>query len=322
MKWRAGLVVLACLATTSCLSAAANKRFKEHVAEIETSYDESVAAIEARYRVNRRELLALRQKKVAVGDYYTPEAPVSEQPDLANFLATCDSLSAELVEHHNAGLDVSAHIQATKSCYAQYWDHGVNALARAYPAADLGWIEGNAEDTSSLLSVEQLFAYSHNRRIETHIAYRLGKLRRERDKALSDLDAIRDQALARAEEQREQDIAAKQREFAAILAAGMHGFQQSGQPSAAASSDGLTSPGQSPRCSSDFSCGAGHVCIKANYSSTGYCAQEVDEYGVPTFSLPDPDSVIPNIPSSGDCQFATDCPPGFTCETASGACLR
>ena len=57
---------------------------------------------------------------------------------------------------------------------------------------------------------------------------------------------------------------------------------------------------------------AGAKCVKAEYRSEGYCAKAVDQYGIPTFSEPNPNSVGPG--AQGQCQFSTDCPVGFQCE--------
>jgi hypothetical protein len=75
-------------------------------------------------------------------------------------------------------------------------------------------------------------------------------------------------------------------------------------------------------CKSDFNCGIGYTCVKANYAYEGRCAQVVDSTGVPTFNAPDPDSVGPKMPDPHDCDFDTDCPVGFRCEPKSGACFK
>lgn len=77
-------------------------------------------------------------------------------------------------------------------------------------------------------------------------------------------------------------------------------------------------------CWSDFGCGVGERCVKAPYRSQGYCAQEVNEYGTPTYAPPSTDSVMPG--AEGQCYFDTDCPVGFHCAkepgALSGACLK
>src|SRR5207245_2558553 len=62
--------------------------------------------------------------------------------------------------------------------------------------------------------------------------------------------------------------------------------QGSSQPAKA-----TTQSEQAKRCTSDYSCGYGAKCVKAEYRSEGYCAKAVDQYGIPTFSPPNPNSV-------------------------------
>lgn len=78
----------------------------------------------------------------------------------------------------------------------------------------------------------------------------------------------------------------------------------------------------SDECSSDFSCGVGYVCVKANFASRGRCAKAVDDVGVPTYQTPSLDSVGPKMPDPHDCDFDMDCPVGFRCEPKSGACIK
>lgn len=79
------------------------------------------------------------------------------------------------------------------------------------------------------------------------------------------------------------------------------------------------------RCTSDFQCGPGRVCVKpqGGFSLTGLCGTLVDEYGVPTYTVPAP---TPGPHSITACNFDLDCPMGFKCKKAgsdmSGVCIR
>jgi hypothetical protein len=61
--------------------------------------------------------------------------------------------------------------------------------------------------------------------------------------------------------------------------------------------------------------------VKALYSSSGYCAKAVNEYGNQTFNAPNVDSVGPNLRVNTSC-MRLGCPIGFSCDMNSGACLR
>jgi hypothetical protein len=71
-------------------------------------------------------------------------------------------------------------------------------------------------------------------------------------------------------------------------------------------------------CSSDYDCSYGEKCVKDQYESHGYCAQKVNKYGAPTFTLPDPESIGVRFDSS--CDSSLDCPVGFRCE--SNSCVK
>jgi len=77
-------------------------------------------------------------------------------------------------------------------------------------------------------------------------------------------------------------------------------------------------------CYSDYGCAYGSTCVKAPYHSEGYCAQAVNEYGIPTYAAPAPGSVMPG--GEGQCGFDADCPISFRCAiepgSLRGACLK
>ena len=69
-------------------------------------------------------------------------------------------------------------------------------------------------------------------------------------------------------------------------------------------------------CSSDFDCGIGHRCLKNFGELSGICAKTVNEYGSPTYDLPEIDSI--GVGQGGNCSFTTDCPLGFDCRKNAG----
>jgi hypothetical protein len=71
---------------------------------------------------------------------------------------------------------------------------------------------------------------------------------------------------------------------------------------------------QAVECVNDYGCPYGSTCVHDGTSS--YCAKKVNEYGVQTFSGPDPSSG--RIKTSG-CMFDTQCPPSYRCAKALGA---
>jgi len=75
-------------------------------------------------------------------------------------------------------------------------------------------------------------------------------------------------------------------------------------------------------CSSDFDCGIGSQCVKAPFESSGACMKSVDEDGVRQYNMPDLDSVGPNMNTSGECDFSTDCPVGFQCDSRLKVCVQ
>lgn len=74
-------------------------------------------------------------------------------------------------------------------------------------------------------------------------------------------------------------------------------------------------------CISDYSCGAGMMCIKQAYSSGGICVTAVNQFGIKTYPQPRPDSVNFQGTLQG-CKFPSDCPVGFSCNRDYEVCVR
>ncbi len=133
-------------------------------------------------------------------------------------------------------------------------------------------------------------------------------------------------------EQRQEEQGERQRRILRAIGAGLSAYGQAIQngPTASAYTSQPSAHRRRPAetqqnsrgCSSDFECGFGNVCVKSNFSASGRCMRAVNEYGSPNYSPPRTDSVMPKLPNRSDCKFVTDCPPGFTCDTSSGTCVR
>lgn len=76
------------------------------------------------------------------------------------------------------------------------------------------------------------------------------------------------------------------------------------------------------QCTSDYSCGIGFTCVKAPMMGNGVCMKSVNEYGTQQYNLPHSESIGPNMDLDGECQFDTQCPVGFRCDTKFKACVK
>jgi DNA-directed RNA polymerase subunit RPC12/RpoP len=111
----------------------------------------------------------------------------------------------------------------------------------------------------------------------------------------------------------------EQQQVADILGAAITGFA-SGYTDNKGTSNNSSSTYKSSGCSSDYECGIGNRCVKAQYSSTGTCMKTVNQYGTPTYDLPDPNNI--GINPYKKCSFDTDCPIGFKCDSSYNACVK
>jgi len=73
-------------------------------------------------------------------------------------------------------------------------------------------------------------------------------------------------------------------------------------------------------CTSDFGCGYGQSCVKKPFSTTGVCMKNVNEYGIQQYNSPKSSSNM--APTSGDCDYNTDCPPSFMCHRKYKVCVK
>lgn len=73
-------------------------------------------------------------------------------------------------------------------------------------------------------------------------------------------------------------------------------------------------------CSSDYDCGVGQRCAKAQFSIRGVCMKTVNEYGTPVYNTPDLNSI--GVNNKKGCTFDTDCPIGFKCDSTHDTCVK
>lgn len=165
--------------------------------------------------------------------------------------------------------------------------------------------------------LETLLAASHNAGVRKRIQWGNNDVLTAKAKALEEIEEARTQDLQRIEQRREDALERQRRLFLLAAVAFANSFANPPRSGNAVVFD------KSATCSGDYDCGAvGAACIKDNFQSTGFCAKTVNEYGVQTFHLARPDSVLPKMPSPLDCRWDPDCPIGFQCASQSGACVR
>lgn len=197
----------------------------------------------------------------------------------------------------------------------------VERLRRRYPLADLQVVWTKAQKSGKAADYEDLARMSHNGEVQ-RLSNRNRK--RVRDVYRNALHAVMTSRAL----QRSQAIRRHRVRIAKAIAAGARRFSdgieqlQSRRSRYAPSRTVGSSIAASGECSNDFQCGIGRTCVKENYRSSGVCARAVDDFGLPTYRMPRLDSVNVKLPEESDCQFDTDCPIGFRCYAAAGACLK
>jgi hypothetical protein len=311
MRMLGWVMVVAIAASVSCVSHAAEQRYKQRVDELDALYWAGEAEIEAAFKTESREVKRLRTALVTVraNSHMTPIEPVRANPELQRVANEC------------RGLEESQDLSAVQ-CWTRWNRDFVNGLIAVYWAADLDWVVSAMKVAPQNADFEALFVYSHNLRLRAHVDAQLETVLAQRIDALEKLARAYNAAKASAAQLRDIEIAEARREFAAGIAIVAQSMSRSSRQTQQGAYESSTSARSQPGCTSDFSCGIGHTCVKANYSGTGYCAKAVNEYGVQTYELPDMDSVFVKMPKDSDCTSAGGCPAGFRCEIRSGACLR
>jgi len=236
----------------------------------------------------------------------------------------------------------------SKTCAQKFKDFFVNALAARYHLADAASVNrecGGTPDCRGLLPYELLCLKSHNdellrrfnalnaplqeerdRRALAHSE--LGRATVERNRNLTEaFERAQEQRAQRArdfeqlrafqleQDQREREEARKRQAIAAMILAGGASFTQAMQ------SQGAYTPANTAylaaRCTSDYECGSGRLCLKGVGEMAGVCATAVNQYGNQSFAPPAPGSWKPG---QRQCWTMAECPVAFRCE--SGQCVK
>lgn len=326
---RRGMLLLALL-VVSCFARAPNARYERRVEAIEREYARGVDEVETEYanaydrlmKVVEDALVRTKKKHKTL-----PRHSVTESEDLRRIEDECDAISTELDELQSLGASTIDAEARFARCGEDWNNAHAKLLMTTYWAADVDWILKTVKRDPDSIQLEPLFVYSHNTRLRAYAETQLAGLKTSRRAAKRALTEQRRLATQLAAVERDEEIAANKRRFAAAMSAFAQGMASAQQGAAQRTTStqpsyGTTTTATSSGCSSDHGCGYGYRCVKANYASTGYCAHSVNAYGVPTYQLPDMDSVFVKMPKGSDCKLVTDCPPGFACDTRSGACVR
>jgi hypothetical protein len=237
---------------------------------------------------------------------------------LAEFRQTCSSYEeeAQRASKSKGQGELAKGLQAiVLQCRQKFVELYVNQLRLKYTKADFEWV---SKQMQAGADVECLLAASHNAGATAYIdARRADEAAFMRSQMGNINGAIALTAPPPAPPER--STGQKALQALSLILSG------TGQGLTSAGNRGQTSGAaavQTRDCSSDYSCGVGFTCVKNNFSASGYCAKNVNPYGVQQFDAADPGSVNVKTPSKRDCQFDSQCPVGFRCEASSGACVK
>lgn len=211
-----------------------------------------------------------------------------------------------------------AEQEISDDCRKQFLKAYFQQLPKRYPSARAADVDrfcsSHPDDCKTLVGLELAWVMAHN--IAVHAAYSA------RTDLIDDEQANEQTAATKAREQHAEEPAAWQRVFRAI-GTGLGRFGEGLSPSTSAVRTGNASSGNDPGCSSDTNCGYGRHCVKAQFESSGTCADVVNAAGVRIYARPRSDSAAPG---KGDgCMFDTQCPVGFHCIKGSslhGNCMK
>jgi hypothetical protein len=217
-----------------------------------------------------------------------------------------DSAIAELVRER---CHEEPEATPSEACRAWIYNEFARRLATRYPLADF---QG---------AVARCRARNVDGACSDFELLEIDLLRTHNDQVFATYRETRDELQAQHDAEQQAD-AERRRAAARIFAAAAQGFAAgynsggTSAPAAVYSQSSTPSTTISSSCTSDYQCGVGQICVKPQYSTTGTCAQSVNEFGVPSYAPPRPSSV--GI-GHGNCSFDTDCPVTFRCEKAAGA---
>jgi hypothetical protein len=288
-----------------------NAAHAERVAEIDSEFDGEIAENDKRWNEVKAKVLELRKDLVKVDAEGKPVRPVTT--DFEEAWQICLQPNAEDLQEACKG-----------DLRKKYWE----AFGRRYYKADLEAVDRDRKDHPEA-DLEGLAAHSHNSVLNAYIKENLATIARHKADFRDTMNSYRADRIRMSGEQRDHEIEAADRKRRAIWAAAFQGFAQGMQQASQTSSNrsSYVSP-SSPSaaesgCTSDYSCGPAQTCVKQFYNSTGVCMRKVNEYGGPSYSPPDLDSVGPNMPDSSSCtRLGASCPAGFRCDYSSGRCIK
>lgn len=206
----------------------------------------------------------------------------------------------------------------------------------AWRAQQISWLDA-AYDAE--LSKLEATAEARLRELDKVLDSQRADLERERVKAGASFLELRTAKMAYAQSVRDTQIEEVEAQNRAAAAAILQGVGQGLQQAAANYNAARTqyrpsynawTPAAPPRvgsptvsgCQNDFQCPFGQQCVKVLGSFAGYCAQPVNQLGMPQLSMPRPDSVYLRPYGSEQCLFDTQCPVGFFCEQSAKVCLK
>ena len=281
----------------------------------------------------------------------SPKVRVDQGEALAKLQVPCRELEAARDKLRRDGADPIPELDgAAAKCWQKWAELYASVVVQTYPQADKQLAWRTMEESNYKLDIESVFAASHNSTIGRLIMDKRREVKKARQDELVEIERLRRLEISRADVAMQTDLEEARRQRWATIGAALQAFGNSLSASGASqpqpersipaptygSAEGTLrpttptpslAPASSPgvatgkTCSSDFECGIGWACIKPNFSTSGTCLRSVNEYGNQQYNLPRLDSVAPKMPSRHDCHLM-DCPIGFRCDTATGACVK
>jgi hypothetical protein len=307
-------------------------RHDQRASEINGRYDQMRAEQIQRSNEILASVDALLQYLVPTDDQNAPLSRVEDKSWMVELRDTCKSLREKAEMPESPGEPpVEFRKKQANECDAFASKLYVKNLTETYYRADRGWVVERWRASGSAADLESLFAQSHNDSIRASVARGHRDVEALRNSGLAEIETMRQRDLAASAEQMNSEIEQAEERRQQSWQAVAVGLQALGNGLSGAGSSQATETASSPSagaaataesCSSDYSCGIGSRCVKPNFSGVGVCMRAVNEYGVQTFGMPDPNSVFPKTPKSTDCNQGAMCPPMFHCDYLSGACVK
>jgi hypothetical protein len=316
------MVVAVVVTGLSCFSTARyDHAHVQRVVNIDARYDEETRQEYERHASLATELDTLRASVIPIKpeSSYAPVNRIDEREDIVECRRLCNDRapgsSTELQHNRNP-----AAAQCVREiCQPAY----VDALSKRYFDADVTWVTSQLS-SSNEAELESLLAFSHNRALLGTIdqqarasaqrhAHARSRVERERRREIEASMQLRDSEIASGRAAHRARVKAAADTFAAVD----HGIPPVARTTHAAPA---ATADPSSGCASDLGCSTGHQCVTPTYGSSGTCVPAVDDCGNPTTARAHLDPVEPT--TGIGCKIRLDCPGGFTCDVATGLCLR